>query len=79
MQFTVAVSPLPGKLIQLDGLYFSIFLLYFLFSCSHIKGPEMYKTFKNLQYFILFIPCIVNDLQILTVPTNAQCCYVFHS
>ena len=30
--------------------------------------------------FKMFILCIVNDLQVLTVPTNAQFyCYVFHT
>ena len=35
---------------------------------------------QKLVTFILFIPFIVNDLHILTVPTNTQFSYyVFHS
>jgi len=35
---------------------------------------------QKLVTFILFIPCIVNDLHVLTVPKNTQFSYyVFHS
>jgi len=36
--------------------------------------------FNNEETITLFIPNIANDLEILTVPTNAQLyCYVFYS
>jgi hypothetical protein len=35
---------------------------------------------KHRLRVILFIPCIVNDCQIIAVRTDAQCCsYVLHS
>jgi hypothetical protein len=30
---------------------------------------------NGYEYFILFVLCIVNDLQILTIPTNSHFCY----
>jgi hypothetical protein len=35
---------------------------------------------QKLVTFMLFIPCIVNDLHVLTEPTNTQFSYyIFHS
>ena len=47
-------------------------------SVFRVSGYAGYVD-KRTVSFILFIPCIVNDLHILTVPANAQFYYVFHS
>jgi hypothetical protein len=49
---------------------------------SYKNKINYYKIQQNsfLLIFILIIPCIVNDLQIFTLPTNAQFYnYLFHS
>jgi hypothetical protein len=44
--------------------------------CKHL-APDITSKFNT---FIFFLPCIVKDLKILVVPTNAQFYfYVFHS
>jgi hypothetical protein len=45
-----------------------------------IHVPGALPMCKLGTFFLMFIPCIVNDLQTLTVPTNSQfCCCAFHS
>ena len=57
-------------------LLFSLSVITHLFMCSILfmsYGPMFYLSI--FTFHIFFISCTVNDLQILTAPTNAQVYY----